>query len=65
MKRPKVSPPSPATKPKVIVEVSGGIAHTVYATVPMDVTVRDIEEGGDDPLKGADLRKSKEYQEVY
>ncbi|HTS18016.1 MAG TPA: hypothetical protein VMP11_10625 [Verrucomicrobiae bacterium] len=57
-----------AMKPKVVVEVSGGIAHTVYATMPMDVTIRDhdnIKEGDKDPLDGADLGKSKEYQEVY
>lgn len=57
-----------AIKPRVVVEVSGGIAHTVYATMPMDVTVRDhdnIKEGDADPLDSADLVESVEYQEVY
>jgi hypothetical protein len=57
-----------AIKPKVVVEVSGGSAHSVYATMPMDVIVRDhdnIKAGDEDPLNGADLAKSTDYVEVY
>jgi len=57
-----------AIKPKVVVEVSGGIAHTVHATMPIDVTIRDLDNikaGDKDPLRGADLSTSTEYQEVY
>jgi hypothetical protein len=60
--------PRKSHKPKVVVEITGGVCHTVYATAPVDVTVRDfdnIKEGDKDPLDGADLAESTEYQEVY
>ena len=56
------------TKPKVVIEISGGVCNDVYASAPVDVTVRDFDniKGGDrDPLDGADLTKSVEYQEAY
>ena len=68
MKRSKFDPTSHAPKPKVIVEISGGVCQAVYSTSPVEVVVRDfdnIKEGDSDPLDGADLTKSVEYQEAY
>ena len=43
MKQPKVSPSSPATKPKVVIEITGGICQAVFSTSPVEVTVRDFD----------------------
>jgi hypothetical protein len=56
-----------SVKPKIVVEIAGGVCNDVYATSPVDVTVRDfdnIKSGDKDPLDGANLAKSTEYAEV-
>jgi hypothetical protein len=64
MRRTKSEPTSRVMKPTVVVEISGGICQSVYATVPVEIVVRDfdnIRTGDPDPLKGANLDRSRKY----
>jgi len=57
----------PTGKPKVVVEVEGGVAHTVYATMPWNHSCAPRQHQGrrQRPTQGVDLAESTEYQEVY